>query len=167
MVCIVALAGALNWATGGVAEAAGAPACTARALTSTAGPSGSGMSQPYVTVILTNSSARECTLRGYPDITAMSTKKGSKSIDVKRGNFANISSGVAGRFTLAPGARAWFAVGAATAYDPPLVTFTTITYAIGGASRSAAVALQATAPKGSPFPIGVTAFAAGIPPRNS
>ena len=70
------------------------------------------------------------------------------------------------RVVLAPGGRAWFAVGAATAYDAPLVTFTSVTIALGRTTASTAIALQATAPSGKPFPIGVTAFTAGVPPAN-
>jgi hypothetical protein len=122
------------------------------------------MSQPAVYVTLTNTSAKSCTLFGYPTITRATTKKGQQLITLRKGAVANAPHSKPQRIVLAPRGHAWFAVGAATAYDPPVVTFTRIalTTTSGGPTATARISLQATAPSGKPFPLGVTPFMAGV-----
>jgi hypothetical protein len=150
----------------GVAADAGAPSCSAADLSAKQTGSGAGMSQPYSLITVTNTSGVACTLNGYPAITGAWAKSGRKAIHVTPGSLGNRSDPGPKRFVIAPGGHAWFAVGAATAYDPPLVTFTRISFSTSrGASVAASVTarlrLPATAPHGKAFPIGVTAFAPG------
>jgi hypothetical protein len=143
-----------------------APACTASDLTARQTGSGAGMSQPYSLITLTNTSATACSLNGYPTIASLSTRTGRKPIKVTRGSLGNMTDPGPRRFVLAPGRHAWFAIGAATAYDPPLVTFRRAAFAVspGADTVAARMSLQATAPTGKAFPIGVTAFAPGSGP---
>ena len=143
--------------------------CSSSVLSAKQTGSGAGMSQPYSQITVTNTSSTACALGGYPSITRMWTKSGRKAITVKRGSLGNMTDPGASRFVLGPGGHAWFAIGAATAYDPPLVTFTRVAFSTSsGATVAASVIstmqLPATAPTGKPFPIGVTAFAPGSNP---
>jgi hypothetical protein len=151
------------------ASDAAVPTCSSADLSARQTGSGAGMSQPYSQITVTNTSAGFCSLKGYPAITGAWTKSGRKGIRVTKGNLQNIAGPGPRRFVLAPGGHAWFAVGAATAYDPPLVNFTRIAFAPtpGGSTATSVIArlrLPATAPQGKPFPIGVTAFAPGSHP---
>jgi hypothetical protein len=61
---------------------------------------------------------------------------------------------------------AWFAMGTATAYDPPVRNLTQVAVAVtAGTSVSQSLKVtvnqQASAPKGGPIPVTVTAWAAG------
>ena len=149
------------------ASATDVPSCAAGDLSAVEGASGAGMSQPFTTIVLTNRSGAPCVVTGYPKIVAMATKDGNQVIAVTRGRIGNISGGGPKRITLAPGSRAWFALGAATAYDPPLVTFTRVAFRVNGGVKRVTISLDATAPDGKPFPIGVTALNAGTPPKNA
>lgn len=125
------------------------------------------MSQPSSIITLTNTSGSPCVLNGYPTITGAWTKKGSKPISVSRGNVQNAPQVKPKRIVVAPGGHAWFAIGAATAYDPPIVTFTRMAIATQAGTSVAGsltvrLQLQASAPTGQPFPIGVTPYAPGI-----
>jgi len=136
--------------------------CAAGDLSAKQTGSGAGMSQPFVVITLTNTSGTACALDGYPAITGMWTKHARKTVHVTRGNLGNMTDPGVSRFVVAPGGHAWFAVGAATAYDPPVVTFRRVVFSVGaGPSVVAKVQLEATAPRGKAFPIGVTAFAPG------
>jgi hypothetical protein len=138
------------------------PACSASTLSAKATGAGAGMSQPAVYITVTNTLATSCTLFGYPTITRASTKKGRRSVTVSRGAVMNAPHSKPKRIVLAPQGHAWFAIGAATAYDPPVVTFTRIAFTTEGAAARVRVSLKATAPSGQPFPLGVTPFMAGI-----
>lgn len=156
-------------ATMGAAQAAAAPACSAADLTARVTGGGAGMSQPAVYVTVTNASTKACTLDGYPRITGAWTAKGAQRVSVKNGAVMNAPATKPKAIVVQPKGHAWFAVGAATAYDPPLVTFVRITVAPAASGASFTVrhlGLQATAPKGKPFPLGVTAFAAGSAPSS-
>jgi hypothetical protein len=147
---------------------AGVPACAASELSARQTGSGAGMSQPYSIITVTNAGSDSCALKGYPSITGAWTKTGRKAIHITRGSLGNMSDPGPTQVVLSPGGRAWFAVGAATAYDPPLVTFTRLAFSTApgvAGSVMARLQLQATAPHGKPFPIGVTAFAPGRGPR--
>jgi hypothetical protein len=138
--------------------------CSASGLSAKATGEGAGMSQPAVYVTVTNTTMKSCTLYGYPTITKASTKNGKQAITVSKGGVMNAPQAKPKRIVLAPSGHAWFAIGAATAYDPPLVTFTRIWFvtATGGTSARARISLQATAPSGKPFPLGVTPFMTGV-----
>ena len=147
-----------------------AATCSATDLSARQTGSGAGMSQPYSLITVTNTSEVACTVKGYPSITGAWTRTGRKPIRITRGNLGNMRDPGPRRIVLAPGGHAWFAVGTATAYDPPLVTFTRLSFApapgaIVADSVMARLRLQATAPSGKPFPIGVTAFAPGRGPQ--
>jgi hypothetical protein len=116
---------------------------------------------------MTNTSSSPCALNGYPTITGAWTLSGRKSVKVRNGNLQNMAGPGPARLVVAPGGHAWFAVGAATAYDPPVVTFRRLAFSTGAGSGSVTsrLRLQASAPQGKPFPIGVTAFAPGSAPH--
>lgn len=127
------------------------------------------MSQPYVQITLTNRSGAACSLDGYPSLTSGWTRTGRKPLKVSNGNLQNIAGPAPHRFVVPAGGHAWFAIGTATAYDPPLITFRRFVFATAPGSRvherrSVGVQLQATAPSGKPYPVGVTAFAPGSHP---
>ncbi|MDD2858384.1 MAG: DUF4232 domain-containing protein [Candidatus Nanopelagicales bacterium] len=151
------------------AQAATAPACSPTSLSARVTGGSAGMSQPASYVTLTNTSTRACRLTGYPRITSAWTKSGRQRVSVTNGAVMNAPTVKPSTVTVQPKGHAWFAVGAATAYDPPLVTFERITVAPSASSASFTVrdlGLPATAPKGKAFPLGVTAFAAGKPPAS-
>ena len=160
------LAAGLLAGGGSTAEAAtlALPVCSASGLSAKATGAGAGMSQPAVYITVTNTSGRPCTLDGYPAITRASTTQGRQSITVRKGGVMNAPQSQPKRIVLAPRGHAWFAVGAATAYDPPIVTLTRIAFATssGGPVTTARVVLEASTPSGKPFPLGVTPFMAGI-----
>ena len=140
------------------------PSCSAANLSAKVTGEGAGMSQPAVYITVTNTSGKSCTLNGYPTITRAVTQKGKQPITVSKGGVMNAPQSQPKRIVLAPRGHAWFAVGAATAYDPPIVTLTRIAFATssGGPVTTARVVLEASAPSGKPFPLGVTPFMAGI-----
>ena len=144
-----------------------APTCSTSHLSAKQTGSGAGMSQPFSVITITNTGSSACSLSGYPKLTGAWTKTGRKPITVTPGNLGNMSDPGPSRISLSPGGKAWFAVGAATAYDPPLVTFRRIAFSVGGGTVNAKLSLPATAPKGKPFPLGVTAFAAGSGPQTT
>lgn len=153
----------------GAAHAAGALPCTAADLTARVTGGGAGMSQPAVYVTVTNTSTKACSLDGYPRITGAWTVKGPQHVSVKDGAVMNAPATKPKAIIVQPKGHAWFAIGAGTAYDPPLVTFERISVAPSSMRASFTVrhlGLQATAPKGQPFPLGVTAFAAGSAPAS-
>lgn len=165
MVSLLVAIGALGALSASAAAGdANLPICSAAALSAKVTGEGAGMSQPAVYITVTNTSSTSCTLFGYPTITRAATKKGRQAITVSKGGVMNAPHGKPKHVVLAPHGHAWFAVGAATAYDPPVVTFTRIAFATtgGGATATVRISLQATAPAGKPFPLGVTPFMAGV-----
>ena len=72
-----------------------------------------------------------------------------------------------GSVALRPGATASFSIGTATAYDLPLVTVTRLLVRLPASTQSLPVHVQmgATAPRGRPLPVGVTAVQRGVPAR--
>jgi hypothetical protein len=160
---VLALCAATGLASTAAAAPRSLPACSAADLSAKATGSGAGMSQPAVYITVTNTSSRTCTLNGYPTITRAATKKGKQAITVTKGGVMNAPQAKSKRIVLAPSGHAWFALGAATAYDPPVVTFVRVRFATapGGPTALSRISLQATAPSGKPFPLGVTPFMAG------
>jgi hypothetical protein len=137
--------------------------CSAADLTARQTASGAGMSQPVALVTVTNTASTTCTLRGYPTITGAWSRAGELSIDVSRGPLMNAPPAKPTTIRLAPGEQAWFGIGTATAFDPPIRTIVRIAFtpSRGGATKSVRVALQATAPTGAPIPVTVTPYAPG------
>jgi len=166
-VALSAMCAGLVWGPSAQAGDARSTTCAASHLSAKQTGSGAGMSQPFSVITVTNTGSSTCSLNGYPTITSAWTRSGRKSIHVTPGNLGNMSDPGPGHVSLAPGAKAWFAIGAATAYDPPLVTFRLIAFSAGGGTVKAKMSLQATAPKGKPFPLGVTAYAAGSGPQTN
>jgi hypothetical protein len=145
------------------ASAGDAAACSGRDLSARVTGNAAGVSQPAAYITVTNTSARTCTVRGYPTITRARTKKGRQPITVTNGAVMNAPQNKPRTIAIAPGGHAWFAVGAATAYDPPVVTFVRLTFSpSGNGTRTVRLRLPASAPTGKPFPLGVTAFAPGV-----
>ena len=140
------------------------PRCSADDLSAKVTGTGEGMSQPSAFITVTNTGAKSCTVRGYPTITAARTKNGRQAITVTKGAVNNAPDTKVTRIVLGPRGRAWFAIGTATADDPPAVTFIRIVFTTkaGGGRAAVRVSLPATAPTGKPFPIGITAFAPGV-----
>lgn len=162
----VAVLAASAWAVGTATSAAAASACETSDLSAKVTGTAAGMSQPSTFITVTNTSGSSCTVKGYPTITRMKTKNGKQKITVTNGAVMNAPKVKVKKLTLAPGGKAWFAIGTATAYDPPLVTFTKVAFALdAGTSVSDSLKVttsqQATAPSGKPFPVGVTAFGKG------
>jgi hypothetical protein len=139
------------------------PACRTTSLTAKATGYGAGMSQPAVYITVTNVSGKACEVAGYPRLTGAWSKHGRQSIAVSNGEVMNAPQAKPKTIVIAPGGHAWFAIGAATAYDPPLRTLTRVSFSAspGGAHSTARISLQATSPKGEPIPLGVTAWMAG------
>ncbi|MDO8310286.1 MAG: DUF4232 domain-containing protein [Actinomycetota bacterium] len=160
----LALCAAAAWGPGATAAERSVAACSGTDLKAKVTGSAAGMSQPAAYVTVTNVGAASCFVKGYPTIAGAWTKKGKQQIAVTNGAVMNAPESKPKRIVLAPGGHAWFAVGAATAYDPPVVTFTrlSISMAGGGITMVRNLGLQASAPSGQPFPLGVTAYAAGI-----
>lgn len=147
-------------------SAAAASPCDPSDLSAKVTGTAAGMSQPTTFITVTNTSDSSCTLKGYPTITRLKTKNGAQKIVVKSGAVMNAPQVPVKKLTLAPGNKAWFAIGTATAYDPPLVTFTKLAFALAADSSvsdslKVKISQQATAPSGKAFPIGVTAFGKG------
>ena len=152
------------WVPSASASTASPAPCSARNLSAKVTGTGEGMSQPAVFVTVTNTSGRSCTVKGYPTIKVAKTKDGRQAFTVTKGAVNNAPQTKPRRIVLAPSGHAWFAIGTATAYDPPVVTFIKIAFATapGGGRARVKVSLPASAPTGKPFPIGVTAFAPGV-----
>ena len=140
------------------------PFCSAANLSAKVTGEGAGMSQPAVYITVTNTSGKSCTLNGYPTITRAVTQKGKQPITVSKGGVMNAPQAKPKRIVLAPRGHAWFALGAATAYDPPIVTFVRVRFATssGGPTTLAKISLEASAPSGKAFPLGVTPFLPGV-----
>ena len=139
------------------------PACGTGSLTAKVTGGGAGMSQPAVYITVTNVSGKACTVAGYPRITNVRTKQGPVQVTVSNGDVMNAPQAKPKTIVIAPNGHAWFALGAATAYDPPLRTLTRVAFSTspGGAHAATSISLQATGPKGKPIPLGVTAWMAG------
>lgn len=146
---------------------AAVPSCGAADLSAKVTDSVAGMSQPTVLITVTNISGVTCKLNGYPAITGAWSKKGQASIAVSNGPVQGTLDKGPRLIRLAPGGNSWFALGTATAYDPPVVNLTRIAIATNSSTPIAAsiklmVEQPATAPKGKRIPVVVTAFARGI-----
>jgi len=147
----------------GNASVRAVPNCTTADLSAKATASGAGMSQPYTLITVTNTSGSACRLKGYPTITGATTKKGRASIAAGPGLIQGPIIKVR-LIRLAPGGHAYFGLGTATAYDPPIVTLTSVGVATsaGAGSINVKIDQQATAPKGEPIPVSVTPYAPGV-----
>ena len=127
------------------------------------------MSQPYSVITITNTGSQSCSLKGYPVLTGAWSAMGKVSISTQNGSLYNLPSAKVTSVVLAPKAKAWYALGTATAYPSALVTITRLTFAAQKGSTVAQSSIlrekiQATGPIGKPIPIGVTAFAPGKGP---
>lgn len=167
LTAVTALAVAVGIGAAPMAAAATAPRCVIGSLSAKVTGTAEGMSQPSSFITVTNTGSRTCTLRGYPTITRAWTKKGKVAIAVTNGSVQNAPQTRVRTITLRPGQHAWFALGTATAYDPPVVTVTKVAIATTrGASVADSIRVpvtqQASAPSGQPIPVGVTAFAKGV-----
>ena len=128
--------------------------------------SAAGMSQPAVYITVTNTSGSACVLTQYPSITRALAKKRVLPITVTNGAVNNAPQAKRKKIRLAKGKSAWFAVGAATAFDGQVVTISRLRYATskGGPTKRVKVSLTAQNPQGSDYPLGVTAFMKGVSP---
>lgn len=148
------------------AAAASKPTCDTSNLSAKVTGTAAGMSQPSTFITLTNTGTTTCKLKGYPTITRVWTKKGKVAVTVTKGGVQNAPQVKVKKVVLKPGQHAWFAIGTATAYDPPVVTLTKVAVATAAGTSVAdslkvKISQQATAPKGKPIPIGVTPYAKG------
>jgi hypothetical protein len=162
-VAVAFCAGAVM-APSAVAQTRSIPKCMASDLSAKETAENAGMSQPASLITLTNISGRTCSLKGYATITEARTKKGPQEFTAGPGLLENAPNPKPKRVVLKDGDKAFFGVGTATAYDPPFVNFTRLTFSLvkGGDTLTVKVGLPATAPKGQPFPLGVSAFARGV-----
>jgi hypothetical protein len=160
----IALVALLATAPSTQAAVRSAPPCSATDLSAKVTGSGAGMSQPAVYITVTNTSDGACTVKGYPTITGAWTKIGQQDVTVTNGAVMNAPAAKPKTIRLSPGGRAWFALGAGTAYESPIVTFSRVTFStVPGSSVGVGnLRLQANAPTGQPYPLGVTAFAPGV-----
>ena len=169
MLAIALVCTAGSQAAGAVTWAATPKPCNASDLSARQVGSGAGMSHPFVSIGLQNDGTVPCTLDGYPRLGAVRVHGGTRiRVDISRDNLMNIAGPRPRSITLAPGDHAWFAVGAVTAYDPPIVTIASVAVRLGSSARAMVIpiALSASAPHGKPFPIGITAYAKGDPPSD-
>ena len=154
-------------AAGPAASAAAAPECGASGLSAKVTGTAAGMSQPVTFVTVTNTGSQACYVKGYPNIDKVKSKARKVSFTVTKGGVQNAPQVKVSKVVLQPGGKAWFAIGTATAYDPPIVNLTKVVFSIDGEATPSTVlkvkiAQQATAPSGKPVPINVTPFAKGI-----
>lgn len=143
-------------------------ACSGRDLTGRVTGTGAGMSQPAVYITVTNVSGGTCLLSGYPAILRLATRTGAKPFAVTEDAVMNATHPAPHRIALRPGQRAFFALGAATAYDLPPVTFRRVTFAPvpGATPMTVRIALPASRDAGQPFPLGITAYQRGVGTTN-
>jgi hypothetical protein len=120
-----------------------------------------------VVIVLTNTGGSDCTLTGYPGIsarghTASGTGSGPLPVKVSNGSiFARRDPGPH-QLVLRPGGAASFALGAQSGYEVQyLITEFLITVPGDAGAVALPVTMGAAAPPGQPIPIGVTAFVAG------
>lgn len=149
------------------ASAAAAQQCGPSGLSAKVTGSAAGMSQPATFVTVTNTGSRACYVKGYPNIDTVKAKARKVSFTVTEGAVQNAPQVKVSKVVLQPGGKAWFAIGTATAYDPPVVTLTKVVFSIDGEATAAdsltvRISQQATAPSGKPVPITVTPFAKGV-----
>ena len=151
-----------------VPSAQAATPCAGAGLSAKVTGGAAGMSQPASYVTVTNTTSQPCSVHGYPTINGAWTKKGKQQITVSNGSVMNAPATKPKTIVLAPNGKAWFAIGAATAYDPPVVTFRRMSFTTGSGGNAVVrkLGLLASAPSGKPFPIGVTAFAKGVSPAS-
>jgi len=131
------------------------------------------MSQPFLIVALTNIGDTTCHLAGYPSLRATGHLVGGPgctlTINVQPGALYEVKDPGRHRVQLSPGGSAAFAVGTATAYGVSLydIPSLAITPPGGHTALRLAVDLLASAPKGAPIPLTVTALTAGtkLPPQ--
>jgi hypothetical protein len=152
-----------------------AAACTGSQLSGRVFRGGSEASQPFDEIVLTNGGPGSCRLSGYPALTAWgSAGQGpSSQLDtvLTKSSTYEIPDPGPTTVVIAPSRSAWFAIGTATAYDPPLVSIDRVLIDVGSGTSgksgqvSVALGMFATAPLGKPIPITVTAFAPGLPPK--
>lgn len=148
-----------------------APGPCRSGLTATVRQHGSMSSRPYAVIALTNTSGTSCRLSGYPALAAtghpVDGSAGDQPLEltVTDGPISEVADPGPHQVDLAPGAAATFAVGTATAYQGGAhlyqITQLHITVPDASAPVPLALTLDATAPAGQPFPVSVTALAAG------
>lgn len=152
------------------AVTAGEAPCSVRSLSARETGGGSVMNQPWSIVTLTNTGSRACTLDGYPVVDAAWTARGRYPVSVLDAGIFEVVDPGPTRFSVPPGAHAWFAAGTGMSYLGPLLAFTEIAFAT---TRGTSVAqsvrvrvdLDATGRAGAPYGVIVTAFAPGTGPR--
>ena len=147
--------------------AAGPPECTTTDLSIKSKAGGAGMSQPSIYVTIRNTKTTDCFVKGYPVIANAYSKAGEQQIKVTNGNIMNAPAAKPQTIVLGPGKQAWFALGASTASGSKMTTLTSFWFK---PSKNEAAStpglpiygsLQASAPKGKPFPLTVTAYMPG------
>lgn len=148
------------------ASAAAAPECSGSGLSAKVTGTAAGMSQPVTFITVTNTGDSACYLKGYPNINKVKSKARKVPFTVTNGGVQNAPQVTVKKVVLQPGGKAWFAIGTATAYDPPVVNLTKVVFNIDGEatvqnSLKVKISQQATAPKGKPVPVNVTPFAKG------
>jgi hypothetical protein len=143
-----------------------APACAASQLVSHPGPSGSVANQPFEIIDVVNRSGTACSVTGYPKLIDVRGARpphpaGSVAVSIRNGANFEVDDPGPGTVVLAAGGVASFAIGTGTAYESPIDTLTSARLVIGTGSISVTLTIQANGPPGRPFPMTVTAYAAG------
>lgn len=167
MAALVTVGVGLAAAPAAAGDGSSVGACRASDLRAKQTDAGAGMSQPWIVITLTNRSGHACRLHGYPAVTRMATSSGSKPLKITNGVGANMPGRGPSSFIVAPGQHAWFAVGTATAYDPPVLTFVSLSFRpTASGTKTVTIHTQATGPTGKPIPVYVSAYAPGtLPPQ--
>lgn len=142
-------------------------ACQAPRLAAAIARRGGNASAPFVIVTLRNTGTAQCTLSGYPGISVYAGASASPlPISIHHGTYEQPDPGPH-LVLVASGGMAWFALGTSTAYNGGMnVLVTKISISLpGGSPAAVALAVPAglglTSSRGSPAPVGITAFAAG------
>jgi hypothetical protein len=141
------------------------PRCASDQLRMWLRSAGGEMSQPYARIAIRNIGSTACALVGYPRVAAWggpASEGGAErlAIHVRLGGFYEALDKRPKRVGLRPGSRAVFSVGTATAYSAHLMEIQRLEISLHGIGGSLRVPLgmYATAPRGKPIPVFVTAI---------
>lgn len=145
-------------------------ACTGADLLAGIGEYGSTMSQPFLTVTLTNTRRMACRLHGYPALTITGTEQGTpigpRDIVVRHGPTYERPDPGPTWLTLRPREVASFTLGTAVAYGERDGSITLSRMVIplkpGDHPLSIAMTMAASAPPGKRIPVAETALRLGV-----
>lgn len=167
---VVLTATACGAAAGSADQPSPAPArpCGVADLTASVGEYGSMMSQPFLTVKLTNQGSTACLLRGYPLLDVVGTYVQHPGrpvrVSVEHGSTYERSDPGPHAILVAPHRFASFTIGTASAYNGPKGMLHGFEIRLGTADAPLVVRqdMSANGPRGKPIPVTETAVGLGI-----